>query len=84
MSKMPNPLEFCPRCQAVESAVRTLGLRSSIDRNGAESENFLFYLHCRACNAYIRSYPMGAESRESDTIELSEYVVFGDKQGIPV
>lgn len=80
---MDSPLEFCPKCRGYCSPVLSLGLRRTTRQDGHEDIDIIFHLHCRSCNAYIRSYPMVAESEERGIIELPQYAYFIDQQCVP-
>jgi RNase P subunit RPR2 len=80
---MVSPLEFCPKCQGSCSTILTIGLRRTVRQEGSIGENLLFHIHCRSCNAYIRSYPMIADREELHPIELPQYAFFVEEQRIP-
>lgn len=80
---MDSQLEFCPKCQGSCMTILSIGLRKTVRQDGSEGEVIIFHLHCFSCNAYIRSYPMVAESEEPGIIELPQDAIFVDEQRIP-
>lgn len=85
---MVGPLEFCPKCRqsfALDgscSTIISIGLRRTARLDSEDGTEIIFHVHCRSCNAYIRSYPMIAESEEPGTIEISQYSFFVEEQNV--
>ena len=80
---MVSPLEFCPKCQRSCSTILSIGLRKTVRLDSDDSTEIIFHVHCRSCNAYIRSFPMVAETEEPAIIELTQYAFNAIEQSIP-
>lgn len=80
---MVSPLEFCPKCQGSCSTILSIGLCRTAHMDSEDGTEIIFHVHCRSCNAYIRSYPMVAESEKPALVEFPQYAFNVGEQSIP-